>query len=92
MTSLAKSPDRMTFAEDLLHGAAEISAFFYGDSSAENRSRIYRLIEQGKLPAFRMGGILCARQSTIINYIERQEQMIMSQSCCAEPPGKNENR
>lgn len=70
--------ERTIFAEDLLRGAAEISEFFYGDSSRANRRRIYHLAEQGKLPAFRMGGILCARQSTLINYVERQERQAIA--------------
>jgi hypothetical protein len=70
--------DRKTLAEDLLRGAAEISEFFYGNASPENRKRIYHLADSGKFPAFRMGAILCARQSTLIAYIEEQERAAMA--------------
>ena len=76
--------DAPTFANDLLRGAAEISEFFFGDASPGNRRRIYHLIEQGKLPAFRMGGILCARQSTLVGHVEEQERQAMLHSCCTE--------
>jgi hypothetical protein len=70
--------DRKTLAEDLLRGAAEISQFFYGNAKPENRKRIYHLADSGKFPAFRMGSILCARQSTLIAYIEEQERAAMA--------------
>jgi hypothetical protein len=70
--------DRKTLAEDLLRGAAEISKFFYGDASPANRKRIYHLADTGTFPAFRMGGILCARESTLVAYIEGQERAAMA--------------
>lgn len=70
--------DRKTLAEDLLRGASEISEFFYGDASTVNRKRIYHLADSGTFPTFRMGAVLCARQSTLMAYIEGQERAAMS--------------
>jgi hypothetical protein len=72
------APDHKTIAGDLLRGASEISKFFYGEDSLQNRKRIYHLADSGTFPAFRMGGIVCARVSTLIAYIEGQERAAMA--------------
>ena len=57
---------------DLLEGAEAIAEFFYGDRS--KRRKIYHLAETSRLPVFRMGAVLCARKSTILTWIEKQER------------------
>lgn len=66
-----------TFADDLLRGADQIAEFLFG-SSAERR-QVYYLAEKTRLPVFRMGkGTLCARKSTLIAWVEQQEQKSVS--------------
>lgn len=60
---------------DILQGAAAISRFLFGSES--DRRRVYFLVESGALPHFRLGGTVCARRSTLLDWIEKQE----SQSC-----------
>ncbi len=69
--------DHNTLADDMLHGAAAISKFFYGDDKATNRKRIYHLAESGSFPSFRMGGGICARKSVLLAHIEDQEHAAM---------------
>lgn len=61
--------------EDLLEGADAIARFLFGDQ--RKRKRVYHLAEETRgperLPSFKMGGVLCARKSTIRVWIEQQE-------------------
>jgi hypothetical protein len=57
--------------DDLLEGAADIAVFIYGDK--KKRRRIYQLVENSKLPVFRMGGVVCARKSSLVEWIKAQE-------------------
>jgi hypothetical protein len=67
-----------SIADDLLNGASEISEFFYGDASEPNRKRVYHLVDTGVFPAFKVGGVLHARRSTIVAYIEALERAAVS--------------
>lgn len=58
-------------AEDLLRGASEIAVFMYG--SARERKKVYHLAETTDIPAFRMGGSICARRSSLMSWIEKLE-------------------
>ena len=58
-------------ADDLLIGAEEIASFIYGD--ATERRKIYHLVNTGCLPVFRLGSMVCARKSTLIEWIGEQE-------------------
>ena len=62
-------------SEDLLEGAAAIAAFIFGD--ATKRRRVYQLAGTGrgqnKLPVFRLGETLCARKSTLRQWIANRE-------------------
>lgn len=58
---------------DLLHGADKIAEFIFGD--AKMRKRIYNLAESKAIPTFKLGATLCARRSTIKQWIVDQEQM-----------------
>jgi hypothetical protein len=57
----------MTFLE----GAEAIAEFLY--KSKEHRRKIYYLAERCRLPIFRLGSVLCARKSVLIQFIEDQE-------------------
>lgn len=61
-----------SLAADLLHGAEAIAEFMFGDP--KQRRKIYHMVEMQKLPTFRLGGILCARKSTLMKWIEEQER------------------
>jgi hypothetical protein len=63
----------MDLSADLLRGAEEIAEFIYGDR--KHRSKVYHAISKDGLPTFRMnGGVIHARKSTILTWIEAQEQ------------------
>jgi hypothetical protein len=61
-------------ADDLLRGADEIAAFIFGDR--ESRRKVYYLAECCRLPVFRLGSMLCARQSVLLNWISGQESRV----------------
>lgn len=57
---------------DILRGADQIAGFMFGD--VKMRRQVYHLAERNKLPVFRMGSIICARKSTILQWIAEQEK------------------
>jgi hypothetical protein len=61
----------LELADDLLVGAAAIAIFLFGD--AKYRRRVFYLAEKKRLPIFRLHSQLCARKSTLIKWIEDQE-------------------
>jgi len=60
--------------DDLLFGAAAISDFVLGSKTEEDRKRIYGLARRRILPTFYMGGTVCARKSSLLNFIEEKER------------------
>jgi hypothetical protein len=62
-----------TIGDDLLRGADEIARFMFG--SPEHRRKVYYLTGDAKvrMPHFRIGSVLCARKSTLLAWVERQE-------------------
>lgn len=64
-----------TLSGDLLEGAADIAKFVFGDQ--KKRRKVYHLADVArgadKLPCFRLGGILCARKSTLKQWIADRE-------------------
>ncbi|CUW39296.1 conserved protein of unknown function [Magnetospirillum sp. XM-1] len=59
-------------ADDILRGADQIAAYLFGD--VRHRRKVYHLAENTKFPMFRLGSILCARKSTLRQWIEDQEK------------------
>ena len=59
-------------AQDLLQGADAIATFLYGDPAA--RRKIYHLASTSNLPVFKLGSMICARRSVLLQWIENQEQ------------------
>ena len=57
--------------DDILHGAAELAEFLYGQQG--RRRAIYHLIEKGQLPVFWLGSTICGRRSTLLAWIKEQE-------------------
>jgi hypothetical protein len=60
-----------TLGNDILEGADNIAAFLFG--SKDLRRKVYYLSERCKLPIFRFGSMLCARKSTLMEFIVGQE-------------------
>ena len=64
----------LPLSEDLMIGAGAISTFMFGDDSEPNRRRVYHAADKHGLPTFKLGGTITARRSTILKWIEDQEQ------------------
>jgi hypothetical protein len=63
-------------AVDLLDGSDEIAEFLYGDR--KKRRKVYHLASETKghkIPIFRMGSTICARRSTLLQWIADQEKV-----------------
>lgn len=56
---------------DLLEGADSIATFMFG--SPNKRKKVYHLVENGRLPVFRLGSTLCARKTVLMDWIAAQE-------------------
>ncbi|WDA11784.1 hypothetical protein [Paracoccus marcusii] len=69
----AKAQPEISLGEDLLRGADEIAKFMFGDVC--HRRKIYYLTGEATkgLPHFKIGSLICARKSTILNWISEQE-------------------
>jgi hypothetical protein len=63
-------------ADDILEGADAIAEFLFG--SREHRRKVYYLAECSKLPIFRLGSVLCARKSVLLDFISGQESRVLS--------------
>jgi hypothetical protein len=70
-TTTTSSPD---LADDILRGADEIAKFIFGERAS--RRKVYYLAECTRLPIFRLGSVLCARRSVLLNWIAGQESRV----------------
>lgn len=70
--AFAGTGEPCAFANDLLEGAEAISGFIYGDTT--KRRKVYHLAQTSRLPVFRLGAVLCARKSKILEWIRKQEE------------------
>lgn len=63
-----------TLADDLLHGAEDIAIFVFGN--VRHRRKVYYYASDAKvrMPVFRIGNVICARKSKLIEWIEAQER------------------
>jgi hypothetical protein len=68
---VSPTPDAEQSLNDLLEGAEAISAFLYG--TPQRAQKIYHMSRTSRLPTFKLGGILCARKSIILEWISEQE-------------------
>jgi hypothetical protein len=66
-----EEPHQQPLADDILRGADEIAEFIFGDRAS--RRKVYYLAECTKLPIFRLGPVLCARRSVLLQWISGQE-------------------
>jgi hypothetical protein len=60
------------FAKDLLRGAVEIAQYLYGDPG--RRRKVYHLAATSNLPIFKLGSMICARKSVLLEWIKNQEE------------------
>jgi hypothetical protein len=58
-------------ADDLLEGADAIAIYVYGDK--KHRRKVYHLAATNGLPTFHLGALVCARKSTLMEWIKAQE-------------------
>jgi len=63
--------DNYRLADDLLRGADEIALWLYGDR--RKRRVIYHLAATSKLPHSKIGSMICARKSVLLEFISKQE-------------------
>lgn len=57
---------------DVLKGAGAIAEFLFGDR--RSRRSVYYLVETRRMPVFRLGSVICARRSTLLEWISNGEQ------------------
>jgi hypothetical protein len=67
-----------SLADDLLEGADAIAAYLYGDR--KHRRKVYHLAATHGIPTFNLGALVCARKSTLIEWIKAQEARSFRQS------------
>ena len=65
--------DTATIGDDLLHGAEAIAVFVFGNEKHRRKVYFYAGNAKMRLPVFRIGNVICARKSTLIEWIEAQE-------------------
>jgi hypothetical protein len=63
-----------SLAGDILYGADGIAEFLYGDRKL--RRKVYNLVETARLPHFRLGAVICARRSVLLDWIQAQERAL----------------
>jgi hypothetical protein len=64
-------PHAGSLAGDTLYGANAIAKFMYG--ARDCRRAVYNLIENRRIPHFRLGATVCARKSVLMAWIAEQE-------------------
>jgi len=64
-----------TLADDLLRGADAIALFVFGDAGQRRKVYYYAGEAKVRMPTFRMGNVICARKSKLLDWIESQERM-----------------
>jgi hypothetical protein len=71
---IAANPSEL--ADDTLHGAEAIAEYVYGDREKQHVRKVYHNASSAsanRLPTFRLGAMICARRSKILQWIEAQE-------------------
>jgi hypothetical protein len=63
----------LELARDLLRGAEEIAEFMFGSRDFRFRRKIYHLAATSNLPVFKLGSMICARKSILIQRISDDE-------------------
>lgn len=79
--SIAANPSEL--ADDTLHGAEAIAEHVYGSREKHHVRKVYHNASSAsanRLPTFRIGVVICARKSKILEWIESQEARSSSMS------------
>lgn len=58
-------------AADILRGADELAEFLFG--GRDQRRKVYHLAATSNLPVFKLGSMICARKSILLQWITEQE-------------------
>lgn len=61
--------EQVSLKDDMLYGAAAIAQYLGID-----RRAVYHLVANARIPNFRLGENVCARKSTLIQWIQEQEK------------------
>jgi hypothetical protein len=72
----ATNDETQDIADDVLIGADEIGKFLFGpnpNGSRRNRRKVYYLASHTRIPVFRLGAVLHARRSVLLEWISAQE-------------------
>jgi len=77
----APQTKEVPLADDVLRGAEAIAEFLFRgtteDQRGRNRRKVYHLAESSRLPVFRLGSMLCARKSKLLDFIAAQENRVI---------------
>ena len=60
------------FSEDMLRGAAAIAEYLFG--STKERRKVFHLVATSNLPVFKLGSMICARKSVLVEWVRQQEE------------------
>ena len=72
-------------ADDMLYGAEAIAGFLFGKNTGRERRQVYHLVSAKIMPVFRLGTQLCARKSSLIQWIENLENEATTNSVPQQP-------
>jgi hypothetical protein len=67
MTQIASAS---SISDDLLTGAEKIAEFVFADTSPQTVRKTRHLIRTKVIPAFKLGGVVAARKTTVLRAIE----------------------
>ena len=71
------SESETEFSKDLLRGADAIAEFLFGGTDLgkkDQRRKVYHLAATSNLPHFKLGSMICARKSVLLQWIRDQEE------------------
>jgi hypothetical protein len=75
---VAAMKTEFNLADDIMFGGSVIAEFLTGRSDQKAMRKLYHLAsevpEADRLPVFRLGGQLCARKTTLLNWIAERER------------------
>lgn len=76
---LGANATTLPLGDDLMRGADEIRRFMFGEAADQKQAdadtrAVYHLASKRQLGLFKLGGVLCGRKTTILRWIEQQEQ------------------
>lgn len=64
-----------SISDDLLTGAEKIAEFVFNDTSPQTVRKTRHLISTKVIPAFKLGGMVAARKTTVVRAIEALDKI-----------------